>query len=144
MTAIKYNTGGFIGVSSLLADPRYNIKDKVNEVKGRENFRPFAPMILEEDVIKYFNDGWPSPYMSCACTANEEFKRKYPGVVHLDGTSRLQVIKDGPHRALLQIWKDITKCPVILNTSLNVKGEPIVNTRKDAERFIEKTGVQVF
>ena len=82
--------------------------------------------------------------MSCALQATEEFRIKYPGVVHLDGTSRLQVVKEDPHKMLLQIWKDITKCPVLLNTSLNVKGEPIVNTRKDAEAFTAKTGVNVY
>ena len=101
-------------------------------------------MILEEDVSKYFNGGFFSPYMSCALQATEEFKIKYPGVVHLDGTSRLQVVKHEPHKTLLQIWKDITKCPVLLNTSLNIKGEPIVNTKEDAKAFIKKTGVNVY
>ena len=134
-----------LGNRTLFGDPRDpKIKDKINQVKGREQFRPFAPMILEEDVPKYFNGGFFSPYMSCALQATEEFRIKYPGVVHLDGTSRLQVVKEDPHRALLQIWKDITKCPVLLNTSLNVKGEPIVNTRKDAEAFTAKTGVNVY
>ena len=134
-----------LGNRSLFGDPRDpKIKDKINEIKGREPFRPFAPMILEEDVSKYFNGGFFSPYMSCALQATEEFKIKYPGVVHLDGTSRLQVVKHEPHKTLLQIWKDITKCPVLLNTSLNIKGEPIVNTKEDAKAFSKKTGVNVY
>ena len=82
--------------------------------------------------------------MSCALQATQEFRNKYPGVVHLDGTSRLQVVKEDPHKTLLQIWKDITKCPVLLNTSLNVKGEPIVNTKENAKAFTKKTGVNVY
>ena len=134
-----------LGNRTLFGDPRDpKIKDKINLVKGREPFRPFAPMILEEDVPKYFNGGFLSPYMSCALQATQEFRNEYPGVVHLDGTSRLQVVKEDPHKTLLQIWKDITKCPVLLNTSLNVKGEPIVNTKENAKAFTKKTGVNVY
>ena len=82
--------------------------------------------------------------MSCALEATEEFKQKYPGVVHIDGTSRLQVVDSEPHISLLKVWKDITKCPILLNTSLNVKGQPIVNTRKDAKDFSKRTGVVVY
>jgi carbamoyltransferase len=134
-----------LGNRTLFGDPKdLKIKDKINEIKGREPFRPFAPMILPEDVPKYFNGGFLSPYMSCALEATEEFKQKYPGVVHLDGTSRLQVVDSEPYITLLNIWKDITKCPVLLNTSLNVKGQPIVNTREDAEAFTKRTGVNVY
>ena len=100
-------------------------------------------MILEEYVSKYFNGGFISPFMSCALEATEEFKQNYPGVVHLDGTSRLQVVNQEPHITLLKVWKDITKCPVLLNTSLNVKGQPIVNTKEDAKDFTQRTGVAV-
>ncbi len=134
-----------LGNRTLFGDPRdQNIKQKINETKGREQFRPFAPMILPEDVPKYFNGGFLSPYMSCALEATEEFKQKYPGVVHIDGTSRLQVVDSEPHISLLKVWKDITKCPILLNTSLNVKGQPIVNTRKDAKDFSKRTGVVVY
>ena len=134
-----------LGNRTLFGDPRdIRIKDKINQVKGREPFRPFAPMILEEDVSKYFNGGFFSPYMSCALQATQEFRNLYPGVVHLDGTSRLQVVTEEPHKTLLQIWKEVSKCPVLLNTSLNVKGEPIVNTKEDAAAFTAKTGVNVY
>ena len=133
-----------LGNRTLFGDPRdKKIKEKINETKGREQFRPFAPMILEEDVHKYFNGGFLSPFMSCALEATEEFKQNYPGVVHLDGTSRLQVVNQEPHITLLKVWKDITKCPVLLNTSLNVKGQPIVNTKEDAKDFTQRTGVAV-
>lgn len=133
-----------LGNRTLFGDPTdKKIKQKINETKGREQFRPFAPMILPEDVAQYFNGGFHSPYMSCALSATEEFKQKYPGVVHLDGTSRLQVVDSEPHITLLKLWKEITGCPVLLNTSLNVKGQPIVNTREDAEAFTKRTGVTV-
>ena len=82
--------------------------------------------------------------MSCALQATQEFRNIYPGVVHLDGTSRLQVVTEEPHKTLLQVWKKVSKCPVLLNTSLNVKGEPIVNTKEDAAAFTAKTGVNVY
>ena len=133
-----------LGNRSFLADPRdKNIKDKVNQYKGREPFRPFAPMILKEDVSKYFFGGFESPYMSCALKASDEVKLKYPGIVHLDGTSRLQVINEEPHRSLLMEWKKVTGCPVLLNTSLNVKGQPICNDLEDVKLFKQRTGVPV-
>ena len=133
-----------LGNRSFLADPRdKNIKDVVNQYKGREPFRPFAPMILKEDVSKYFFGGFESPYMSCALKASDEVKLNYPGIVHLDGTSRLQVVNDEPHRGLLEEWKKVTGCPVLLNTSLNVKGQPICNDLEDVKLFKQRTGVPV-
>ena len=133
-----------LGNRSFLADPRHeDIKDTVNQFKGREPFRPFAPMILKEDVSKYFFGGFESPYMCCALKATEEVKKNYPGIVHLDGTSRLQVVDREPHRTLLQEWKKSTGCPVLLNTSLNVKGQPIVNDLDDCKLFEKRTGVTV-
>ena len=133
-----------LGNRSFLADPSLlDIKDRVNKVKGREEFRPFAPMILKEDADTYFESGIPSPFMNTIRKAKPETIEKYPGIVHLDGTSRLQEITEEPHRTLLQEWKKETGCPMLLNTSLNVKGEPIVNTEEDAKNFQSKTGVKV-
>ena len=133
-----------LGNRSLLADPSLlDIKDRVNKVKGREEFRPFAPMILKEDADIYFESGIPSPFMNTIRKAKPETIEKYPGIVHIDGTSRLQEIAEEPHRTLLQEWKKETGCPMLLNTSLNVKGEPIVNTEEDAKNFQSKTGVKV-
>ena len=133
-----------LGNRSFLADPSLlDIKDRVNKVKGREEFRPFAPMILKEDVDIYFESGIPSPFMNTIRKAKPETIEKYPGIVHIDGTSRLQEISEEPHRTLLQEWKKETGCPMLLNTSLNVKGEPIVNTEEDANKFQLKTGVKV-
>jgi len=133
-----------LGNRSLLADPTVlDIKDKVNKIKGREEFRPFAPMILKEDVDKYFQGSVPSPYMNVTYNAYHNTKNKYPGIVHIDGTSRLQIVHDGVHRKLLEAWKAETGCPMLLNTSLNIKGEPIVNDEFDVKKFENQTGVRV-
>ena len=128
-----------LGTRSLLADPRGpDIKEKVNKIKKRQQFRPFAPMILEELVDQYFDmpKNWKnSPYMQV--TAKCRFPDKFPAIVHEDGTSRVQTIpKDGTgiHR-LVEAWYEETDCPILLNTSLNVRGEPMVNDRADADRF---------
>ena len=95
-------------------------------------------MILKEDVSEYFHDGMPSPFMNTVRQA------KIGGPwVHLDGTSRIQEVTDEPHRTLLEEWKKETGSSILLNTSLNVKGEPIVNTEGDAKNFENKTGIMV-
>jgi carbamoyltransferase len=136
-----------LGTRSLLADPRgKEIKDKVNNIKKRQQFRPFAPMILEEhfkdnfQVFKQDNE----PYMQCVykCLNPDEF----PAIVHKDGTSRVQTVGKDDHpdvRALLEKWYFMTGCPMLLNTSLNIKGEPMVNNRADADRFEKRYGVKV-
>ena len=136
-----------LGNRSLLADPRGpDIKDRVNEIKRRQKFRPFAPVILEEQVDEYFDmyPGWPrSPYMQsiAVCKRPSDF----PAIVHYDGTSRVQTVpKDGSGiRELLEKWYVMTGCPMLLNTSLNIKGEPIVNDRVDADRFEKMYNVKV-
>ena len=128
-----------LGTRSLLADPRGpEIKDKVNEIKRRQKFRPFAPMILEELVDDYFDMplGWKtSPYMQV--TAPCKFPEQFPAIIHKDGSSRVQTVpKDGSGiRRLLEAWYEETGCPILLNTSLNIRGEPMVNDRSDADRF---------
>ena len=128
-----------LGTRSLLADPRGDtIKDKVNEIKKRQKFRPFAPMILEELVHDYFEMpmGWnSSPYMQV--TAPCKHPNKFPAIIHADGTSRVQTVpNDGTGiRRLLEAWYKETGCPILLNTSLNIRGEPMVNDRSDADRF---------
>ena len=128
-----------LGNRSLLADPSVlDMKDRVNKVKGREEVRPFAPMILEEDVDTYFEPGISSPYMSSTRQATFHTQKLYPSIVHLDGTSRVQVVSEEPHRTLLEEWKKESGCPMLLNTSLNIKGEPIVNTPEEAYQMILK------
>ena len=137
-----------LGNRSLLADPRGpNIKDRVNEIKRRQKLRPFAPVILEEMADQYFifRDGWPnSRYMQSV--AQCRYTDRFPAICHYDGTSRVQTVpKDGSGiRELLEKWFLLTDCPMLLNTSLNIKGEPMVNDRADADRFESKYGIQVF
>ena len=136
-----------LGNRSLLADPRgTEIKDKVNEIKRRQKFRPFAPVILEEYVHKYFNmpDGWHnSRYMQVISTCR--YTNLFPAIVHADGTSRVQTVpNDGSGiRKLLEAWYKKTNCPMLLNTSLNIRGEPMVNNREDADRFEKLYSVKV-
>jgi len=128
-----------LGNRSLLADPRgTDIKDKVNEIKRRQKFRPFAPVILEEFVHEHFTmpRNWSdSRYMQVIATCRHP--DLYPAIVHHDGTSRVQTVaKDGSGiRRLLEQWYELTGCPILLNTSLNIRGEPMVNDRTDADRF---------
>jgi carbamoyltransferase len=136
-----------LGNRSLLADPRgTEIKDKVNEIKRRQKFRPFAPVILEEHADMYFDmpHGFNnSRYMqSIARCRHPEL---FPAIVHHDGTSRVQTVpNDGSGiRELLEKWYVLTGCPMLLNTSLNIRGEPMVNTRDDADRFEKLYNVKV-
>lgn len=128
-----------LGNRSLLADPRgSDIKDRVNDIKRRQRFRPFAPVILEEHVDNYFvmPRNWSnSRYMQTVAVC--KFPELYPAIVHVDGTSRVQTVprNGGGIRQLLEAWYDKTGCPMLLNTSLNIRGEPMVNDRSDADRF---------
>jgi carbamoyltransferase len=128
-----------LGNRSLLADPRGpEIKDKVNEIKRRQKFRPFAPVILEEHVDDYFDmpHGFNnSRYMQVIARCRHP--DLFPAIVHADNTSRVQTVpSDGSGiRKLLEQWYDETGCPMLLNTSLNIRGEPMVNDRNDADRF---------
>lgn len=135
-----------LGNRSLLADPRGNdIKDLVNQIKRRQQFRPFAPAILEEHVHDYFvipvNT---SPYMQFI--AKVKHPDLYPAITHIDGTARVQTVgkNAGGFRKLLEQWYAETGCPMLLNTSLNIRGEPMVNNRYDADRFETKYGVKVY
>ena len=131
-----------LGNRSLLGDPRYDIKDTVNTIKQRQKFRPFAPAILEEYADEYF-EGPMNEYMQFVATA----KHDYDSVTHVDGTARVQIVKKNCSsviRKILEEWYDKTGCPMLLNTSLNIKGKPIVNTWKDAEEFARKYNVAVF
>ena len=137
-----------LGNRSLLADPRgQEIKDKVNEIKRRQKFRPFAPIILEEYVDQYFTmpNGFSiSPYMQVVAKCREP--ELFPAIIHHDGTSRVQTVgKDNTGiRELLEKWYILTECPMLLNTSLNIRGEPMVNDLSDADRFQKLYGVKVY
>ena len=116
-----------LGHRSLLADPRGDdIKDKVNAIKQRQKFRPFAPAILAEHAHEYFHmPTSESPYMQY--TALCKHPLEFPAIVHADGTSRVQTVSktDSPDfYNFLQEWYRETGCPMVLNTSLNIKGKP--------------------
>ena len=137
-----------LGNRSLLADPRGpEIKDLVNSIKKRQKFRPFAPAILEEDVNDYFDlptGVKNTPYMQY--TAAYTHGNDCPAILHYDRTSRVQTVRktDNPgFHALLTEWKKQTGCPILLNTSLNIKGQPIVNDKEDGKAFTKKYGVTV-
>ena len=130
-----------------MADPRGpDIKDRVNDIKRRQQFRPFAPIILEEVCGDYFDmpNGWDdSRYMQviASCRVPDLF----PAIVHADGTSRVQTVPDDGSgiRRLLERWLAETGCPMLLNTSLNIRGKPMVNDRVDAIEFEKLYGVKV-
>ena len=132
-----------LGNRSLLADPRlHTIKDDVNKIKKRQKFRPFAPAILEEWADKYFT-GPKNEYMQYVSKANHDFN----SVTHVDGTARVQVVKKDCKsvlRKILEEWYEKTHCPMLLNTSLNIKGLPMVNNIIDAKRFEKLYKVKVF
>lgn len=132
------------GHRSLLADPRgADIKDRVNTIKRRQKFRPFAPAVLEEHAATYF-DGPTSPFMQYTSTCTD---LGLPAITHGDGTSRVQTVSTTQSvgfRKLLERWYEETGCPILLNTSLNIKGKPMVNTVEDAQAFEQHYGVKVF
>ena len=137
-----------LGNRSLLADPRgLDRKDRVNAIKRRQQFRPFAPVILEELVDDYFD--MPSGFVDTRymqVVGRCRLPDRYPAIVHRDGTSRVQTVAaDGSGiRRLLEAWYAATGCPLLLNTSLNIRGEPMVNDRADADRFEQLYNIQVF
>ena len=136
-----------LGNRSLLADPRgSDIKELVNAIKRRQQFRPFAPVILEEYADDFFimPSGWSdSRYMQIVGKCRHP--DLYPAIVHVDGTSRIQTVPadNTGIRQLLEAWYNRTGCPMLLNTSLNIRGEPMVNDRIDADRFETQYGVKV-
>jgi carbamoyltransferase len=137
-----------LGNRSLLADPRGpEIKDKVNEIKRRQQFRPFAPCILAEHVDEFFDmpAGWSGSSAYMQVIARCRRPDLFPAIVHVDGTSRVQTVApgNGGLRELLEKWYVMTGCPMLLNTSLNIRGEPMVNDRADADRFEQLYGVKV-
>lgn len=131
-----------LGCRSILADPRKaEMKDILNEkIKHRESFRPFAPSILEEHVSDYFDIDMTSPYM--LFVAHVKKPEDIPAVTHVDGTGRLQTVNydaNPLYYDLINEFYKITQVPVIINTSMNVMGEPIVNTPEQAHQMIIKT-----
>ena len=131
-----------LGNRSILADPRRaDMKDILNaKIKHRESFRPFAPSIMEEFASEYFEMDIPSPYMLMVAPVKKP--DAIPAVTHVDGTGRVQTVSkfSNPlYYSLISQFYDLTGVPVIINTSMNVKGEPIVNTPEQAYNMLTKT-----
>jgi carbamoyltransferase len=126
-----------LGHRSLLADPRDESNlERLNHVKGREQFRPVAPMVLEERAAEIFEGGpIPSPYMLFTHRVREGWADRIPAVVHVDGTARIQTVSDERTPAvarLLRAFECRTGVPVVVNTSLNTAGRPMVDDPRDA------------
>ena len=129
-----------LGNRSILADPRDPlIKDKVNLIKQRELFRPFAPVVLADHAHKWFDMDFESPYMQYTVKCLQP--KKIPSVVHADGTSRVQTVTREQHSGLYRVLNKFylqTGVPILLNTSLNIKGQPLLNDELDIQAW-EKT-----
>lgn len=135
-----------LGNRSIIADPRREgMLDEVNlKIKYRESFRPFAPSVLEEDVDKYFSIGSTSPYMLLVGEVLPPRRKEIPAITHVDGSARVQTVSDSGNRdfyRLISAFKKISGCSVVLNTSFNVRGEPIVESPAQAYRCFMRTGM---
>jgi carbamoyltransferase len=135
-----------LGNRSILADPRRaEMKNKLNKrVKFRQAFRPFAPIVLYERATDIFVGEDESPFMLRAKRVRPEWKDRIPAVVHVDGTARVQTVRreqnERIHNLLIEFEK-LTGVPVLVNTSFNIKGEPIVETPQDAMNCFIYTGI---
>lgn len=137
-----------LGHRSILADPRIKgVKERINrDIKFREDFRPFAPSVLAEDAGEYFEEGWDSPYMILVDRIRPEWKDELEDIVHRDGTCRVQTVAAGwnpGYHQLLKAFKARTGISVLLNTSFNRKGMPIVETPAEAIRFFYECALDV-
>ncbi|QIU97127.1 carbamoyltransferase family protein [Bacteroides faecium] len=136
-----------LGNRSILADARVqDMKKKINaSIKFREEFRPFAPVILQEEADKYFNmPNNDSPYMMFTATAKHLKSDELPAVIHIDNTARVQTITKKDNKLFYNLLSDfhsITGCPVLLNTSFNIMGEPIVCSPEDAIQTFQKSNI---
>ena len=137
-----------LGNRSILCKPYpVQMKDHLNiRVKFREEFRPFAPSILNENREDYFHISQDSPHMLMACKIKQNKIKDVPAIVHIDGTCRVQTVKKEINKKfynLIKEFKRLTKIPVLLNTSFNIKGQPIVNTPSEAIETFKSTKIDV-
>jgi carbamoyltransferase len=155
-----------LGNRSIIADPRsINMQKNLNlKVKYRESFRPFAPSILRESLSNYFNLNCDSPYMLLVASVNDKIKKEMndkekqlfgieklnvvrsniPAVTHVDYSSRIQTVDKNTNEKfynLISHFNNKTNCPLLVNTSFNIRGEPIVNTVEDAFKCFMGTGL---
>jgi carbamoyltransferase len=139
-----------LGARSILSNPcNTDMQEILNlKVKHREKFRPFAPVVCEDDAIKFFECDTPVPeptdYMLMVYPIREKYHKIIPAVTHVDGSGRLQTIRRDQNARYYDLIKEfgkITKIPILINTSFNIRGEPIVCTPFDAYRCMMGTGI---
>ena len=137
-----------LGSRSILANPAFpDMKDKINaEVKFREAYRPFAPSAIVEAKSEFFDleEGVEAPFMLKVCGVLEEKQKVIPAVTHVDGSARLQTVNNKLHSRYYEVIASLgekTGIPVVLNTSFNIQGEPVVESPKDAIRCFFSTGL---
>jgi carbamoyltransferase len=135
-----------LGNRSIVADPRRkDMKDLLNaKVKFREVFRPYAPSVAEESCGKYFGSPVPSPYMLRAYPTRPELIDKLPAITHVDGTARVQTVNEQQNPRYYRLIKEfgrLTGIDCVLNTSFNIRGEPIINTVDEAIKCLMTTGL---
>jgi len=134
-----------LGNRSILANPLFKEnKYRLNKLKGRERWRPLGVSIIEEEVKNYFETKNISPYMMMAVKVNEKLKKMCSAVVHIDGTSRSQLVKKGDNPTFHNLIKKFGKLsglPIVINTSFNRYDEPIVNSPEDALRTFFTTSL---
>jgi carbamoyltransferase len=137
-----------LGHRSILADPRISdLKKTLNlKIKFRESFRPFAPAVLAEEAHNWFEMDYPSPLMNFVCKAKQGVNNLIPSVIHEDETARVQTVAQDTNRLfhqLLSEFHNLTACPILVNTSFNIRGEPMVLSPKDAFNCLMNTGIDI-
>jgi carbamoyltransferase len=136
-----------LGHRSILANATHGANwERVNDIKGREKWRPFAPVVLEEDLYTYFEQGpKSSPHMLFNYVVRPSARESLPAICHVDGTSRVQTVAvgDEPLWSILRALKGLGQLPVILNTSFNGPGDPIVETAQEAIDMWSNTAIEV-
>jgi carbamoyltransferase len=125
-----------LGARSILASPlQASMQARLNEIKDREDFRPVAPVVLEEEAAQWFVNATVSPFMLFVYDVRPEQADRIPAVRHIDGTARIQTVNQQQHPLYYDVLKAFqarTGVPVLVNTSFNTRGEPIVCTPRDA------------
>ena len=135
-----------LGNRSIIGDPRRpEMQDYINyDVKGREWFRPLAPLVLADHAQRIFDVDRPAPFMQYAADVRPEHRAQYPGITHVDGTARLQTVEpvNTPFlHALMTAWFERTGSPVLINTSLNGPGDPLTETPEQSVNTLRTTGM---
>jgi carbamoyltransferase len=136
-----------LGARSILASPLdASMQAHLNLIKDREDFRPVAPVVLEEDVGEWFVNGGVSPFMVFVYDVQPDKADRIPAVRHVDGTARIQTInraQNAVYYDLIKAFKERTGVPVLINTSFNTRGEPVVCNPRDAVESFASTPLDV-